>query len=126
MKIVADAGNGCAGLVLRELVPRLPLEIVVLNADPDGRFPNGAPNPLLPERRAAVAAAVREAKADLGVAWDGDFARCFFYDGEGHFIEGCYCVGLVAQELLQQFLEGIEKLGISKEEAAQMIERALK
>ena len=103
LKLIADAGNGCAGLVLRELLPRLPLEIVSLNAEPDGHFPNGVPNPLLPERRAATAAAVREAKADMGIAWDGDFDRCFFYDSEGNFIEGYYCIGLLAQELLRHF-----------------------
>ncbi|WP_297672512.1 phosphomannomutase [uncultured Desulfovibrio sp.] len=101
LKIVADAGNGCAGLVLRELAAALPLDIVPLHTEPDGHFPNGVPNPLLPERRAATAAAVRAAGADLGVAWDGDFDRCFFYNGDGNFIEGYYCVGLLAAELLR-------------------------
>lgn len=102
LKIVADAGNGCAGLVLRELAASLPFEFVCLHMEPDGAFPNGVPNPLLPERRAATSAAVREAGADMGVAWDGDFDRCFFYDGDGNFIEGYYCIGLLAQELLQR------------------------
>ena len=101
LKIVADCGNGCAGLVLRELAPQLPLDIVPLRATPDGRFPNGVPNPLLPERRAATAAAVREHHADMGVAWDGDFDRCFLYDATGRFIEGYYLVGLLAHILLR-------------------------
>lgn len=102
LKIVADAGNGCAGLVLRDLASALPFKIIPCHMEPDGTFPNGVPNPLLPERRAATAAAVREAGADMGVAWDGDFDRCFFYDGEGNFIEGYYCIGLLAQELLRR------------------------
>ena len=102
LKIVADAGNGCAGLVLNELMASLPFEFVCRQMQPDGTFPDGVPNPLLPERRAATAAAVREAGADLGVAWDGDFDRCFFYDAEGNFIEGYYCIGLLAQELLRR------------------------
>ena len=102
LKIVADAGNGCAGLVLQELAKDLPFDFTCLHMEPDGSFPNGVPNPLLPERRAATAAAVREAGADMGVAWDGDFDRCFFYDGDGNFIEGYYCIGLLAQELLRR------------------------
>ena len=102
LTIVADAGNGCAGLVLRDLMTALPFDFTCLNMEPDGSFPNGVPNPLLPERRAATAAAVREAGADMGIAWDGDFDRCFFYDGDGNFIEGYYCIGLLAQELLRR------------------------
>lgn len=106
LKIVADAGNGCAGLVLKDLMPRLPFEFVCRQMQPDGTFPDGVPNPLLPERRAATAAAVRESGADLGVAWDGDFDRCFFYDAAGNFIEGYYCIGLLAQELLRRMPGG--------------------
>ena len=102
LKIVADAGNGCAGLVLSELMDSLPFEFVCRQMQADGTFPDGVPNPLLPERRAATAAAVRESGADLGVAWDGDFDRCFFYDAGGNFIEGYYCIGLLAQELLRR------------------------
>lgn len=102
LKIVADAGNGCAGLVLRDLVAALPFDFTCLHMEPDGSFPNGVPNPLLSERRAATAAAVREAEADMGIAWDGDFDRCFFYDSDGNFIEGYYCIGLLAQELLRR------------------------
>ena len=102
LRIVADAGNGCGGLVLRELMDKLPFEFVCRQMQPDGAFPHGVPNPLLPERRAATANAVRQAGADMGVAWDGDFDRCFFYDAEGNFIEGYYCIGLLAQELLRR------------------------
>ncbi len=105
LRIYADAGNGCAGLVLQELIPHLPFDIILANGQPDGSFPHGVPNPLLPERRAATAQGVRETGADtgvdMGVAWDGDFDRCFFYDAEGNFIEGYYVVGLLAQSLLQ-------------------------
>ncbi len=103
LKIHADAGNGCAGLVLQELMDKVPFEISTANMQPDGTFPNGIPNPLLPERREATAQAVREKGADIGIAWDGDFDRCFFYDAEGNFIEGYYLVGLLAQSLLQDF-----------------------
>lgn len=102
LKIVADAGNGCAGLVLGELARHLPFDFVFRQMEPDGAFPNGVPNPLLPERRAATADAVRAEKADLGIAWDGDFDRCFFFDGDGGFVEGYYCIGLLAQELLRR------------------------
>jgi phosphomannomutase len=85
---------------MRELAPHLPLDIVLLNAEPDGRFPRGVPNPLLPENRAAFSRAVRELDVDFGIAWDGDFDRCFFYDREGRFIEGYYLVGLIAETLL--------------------------
>ncbi len=103
LKIHADAGNGCAGLVLKELMEKVPFTISTAHMEPDGTFPNGIPNPLLPERRDATAQAVREQGADLGIAWDGDFDRCFFYDAAGNFIEGYYLVGLLAQSLLQDF-----------------------
>lgn len=106
LKIVADAGNGCAGLVLRELAPALPFDFVCRQMEPDGHFPNGVPNPLLPEKRRDTAQAVRQAGADLGIAWDGDFDRCFFYDNEGRFIEGYYLIGLLAGELLRRFPGG--------------------
>ena len=71
--------------------------------EPDGNFPNGIPNPLLPEKRSKTSQAVRESKADIGIAWDGDADRCFFYDEDGNFIEGYYIVGLLAESMLQQF-----------------------
>lgn len=101
LRIVADAGNGSAGPVLRQLASRLPFDFILLNAEPDGNFPNGVPNPLLPEKRERTALAVRENRADVGIAFDGDFDRCFFYDSGGNFIEGYYLVGLLASELLK-------------------------
>lgn len=100
LKIVANPGNGCAGLVVAPLAEKLPLEIVRMHFEPDGELPNGIPNPLLVENREATSQAVREHKADFGVAWDGDFDRCFFFDENGEFIEGYYIVGLIAQMLL--------------------------
>jgi phosphomannomutase/phosphoglucomutase len=100
LHIVADAGNGCAGLVLRELEKRLPFTFLHLRAEPDGRFPDGAPNPLLPENRSVTSRAVAGSGADFGLAWDGDFDRCFFYDAGGNFIEGYYLVGLLARTML--------------------------
>ncbi|WP_346355755.1 phosphomannomutase [Azotosporobacter soli] len=101
LKIVVNAGNGCAGPALDALERHLPFHFVKLNHEPDGTFPNGIPNPLLPENRAATANAVREANADFGIAWDGDFDRCFLFDEQGEFIEGYYMVGLLAEAFLQ-------------------------
>ena len=101
LKVVADAGNGCAGPAVDLLAPHLPFEMIRLHHDPDPTFPNGIPNPLLPENRAATAAAVREHGADVGLAWDGDFDRCFFFDETGAFVEGYYLVGLLARAALR-------------------------
>ena len=100
LRIVVNAGNGGAGLVIDRLAPHVPFDFIRLQHEPDGRFPNGIPNPLLPDSRAATADAVRAHGADLGIAWDGDFDRCFFFDADGRFIEGYYLVGLLAQALL--------------------------
>jgi len=100
LKIVVNAGNGGAGLVVDQLAPHLPFEFIRVNHEPDGSFPNGIPNPLLPENRSATADAVRAHGADLGIAWDGDFDRCFFFDADGRFIEGYYLVGLLAKAAL--------------------------
>ena len=102
LRIVANAGNGCAGPVVAALAGRLPVEIIPLYAEPDGTFPHGIPNPLLPENRAATSEAVRRHGADLGLAWDGDFDRCFFFDETGAFIEGYYLVGLLAVAALRR------------------------
>ncbi len=96
LKVVVNAGNGCAGPALDLLASQLPFELVRVYHQPDGNFPNGIPNPLLPENRAATQDAVLANKADVGIAWDGDFDRCFFFDGQGEFIEGYYIVGLLA------------------------------
>ena len=100
LKIVVNAGNGCAGIVLDELEARLPFTMIKLLNDPDGSFPQGIPNPLLPENRSITSQAVVEHQADVGLAWDGDFDRCFFFDEKGRFIEGYYIVGLLAENLL--------------------------
>ncbi|KPJ98884.1 MAG: phosphomannomutase [Desulfobacterales bacterium SG8_35] len=101
LKAVVNAGNGCAGPVIDLLEKRLPISLVKLQHEPDGTFPHGVPNPLLPENREITARAVIREKADFGIAWDGDFDRCFLYDEKGNFIEGYYLVGLLAGELLR-------------------------
>jgi phosphomannomutase len=101
LKIVVNAGNGGAGVVIDALEPFLPFEFIKVHHEPDGNFPNGIPNPLLPEMRGATIDAVREHKADFGVAWDGDFDRCFLFDEHGGFIEGYYIVGLLAEAMLK-------------------------
>ena len=100
MKIVANPGNGGAGPILKELAKHLPFEFITLNDTPDGTFPNGVPNPLLMPNREATAKVVRESGADLGIAWDGDFDRCFLFDEKAEFIEGYYIVGLLAEVFL--------------------------
>ena len=100
LKLVVNAGNGGAGAIVDLLAPHLPFEFVRINHEPDGSFPNGIPNPLLPENRQATIDAVRAHGADFGIAWDGDFDRCFFFDEKGDFIEGYYLVGLLAQAIL--------------------------
>jgi len=100
LKVVVNAGNGCAGRAIDLLEKHLPFSLIKVHHDPDGNFPNGIPNPLLEENRAATIAAVQEHQAEVGIAWDGDFDRCFFFDGEGNFIEGYYIVGLLAASFL--------------------------
>ena len=102
LKIVVNAGNGGAGAIVDLLAPHLPLQFIRINHEPDGNFPNGIPNPLLQENRAATAEAVIQHGADFGIAWDGDFDRCFFFDHTGRFIEGYYLVGLLAQAALKR------------------------
>lgn len=100
LKIVVNAGNGGAGAVIDVLEPRLPFHFVKVHHEPDGNFPHGVPNPLLEENRAATIDAVLAHGADFGVAWDGDFDRCFLFDEKGGFIEGYYIVGLLAEAFL--------------------------
>ena len=100
LKIVVNPGNGGAGAVIDRLSEHLPFDFVKVHFRPDGSFPNGVPNPLLPENRAATITAIRSSGADLGVAWDGDFDRCFLFDALGNFVEGYYIVGLLARTLL--------------------------
>lgn len=107
LKLVINSGNGAAGHVIDAIEAQLkahnsPLEIIKVHHQPDGTFPNGIPNPLLPECRADTANAVREHGADMGIAFDGDFDRCFLFDENGEFIEGYYIVGLLAEAFLQK------------------------
>ncbi|MDV7271838.1 phosphomannomutase [Thioclava sp. A2] len=105
LKILVNAGHGTAGPTFDAIVERLadlgsPLTFERLFHEPDGTFPQGIPNPLLPENRPATADAVCASGADFGVAWDGDFDRCFFFDHTGAFIDGEYVVGLLAEAFL--------------------------
>lgn len=106
LKVVVNAGNGCAGPVLDLLEKHLPFTFVKVHHNPDGSFPNGIPNPLLPENRSATIDAIKEHNADVGIAWDGDFDRCFLFDGQGRFIEGYYIVGLLAAVFLKKIPHG--------------------
>lgn len=106
LKVVVNAGNGCAGIVLDKIEPLLPIEMIKIFNEPDSQFPNGVPNPLLIENRQPSIDAVLNNKADLGVAWDGDYDRCFFFDEKGNFIEGYYIVALLAKSILRNFPGG--------------------
>ncbi len=105
VKLVVNAGNGAAGHVVDAIEERfqaagVPVEFVKVLHEPDGNFPHGIPNPLLPECRQTTADAVLEHQADMGIAWDGDFDRCFLFDEQGQFIEGYYIVGLLGEAFL--------------------------
>ncbi len=102
LKIACNAGNGGAGVVIDELEKILPVEFLKIYNSPDGNFPNGIPNPLLIENRQPTIDAVESFKAHMGIAWDGDFDRCFFFDENGKYIEGYYIVGLLAEAFLQK------------------------
>lgn len=107
MKLVVNAGNGAAGHVIDEIEiifinNLVPIEFIKINHEANGNFPNGIPNPLLPECRKDTSQAVIENHADMGIAWDGDFDRCFLFDENGQFIEGYYIVGLLAEAFLQK------------------------
>lgn len=102
LKIVVNAGNGGAGLIVDQLEGHLPFEFVKINHEPDGTFPNGVPNPMLEDNRVSTIEAIRKHKADFGVAWDGDYDRCFLFDESGAFIEGYYIVGLLASVFLKR------------------------
>lgn len=109
MKIVVNPGNGVAGPVVEALekafkAANAPIEFIAINFEPDGSFPNGIPNPILVENRGATREAVLSHQANLGIAWDGDFDRCFLFDEQGQFIEGYYIVGLLAEAFLQKEL----------------------
>ena len=100
MKIVVNPGNGGAGMVIEQLSEYLPIDFIKVHFEADSSFPNGVPNPMIEENRISTSTAVIEHKADLGIAWDGDFDRCFLIDEKGQFIEGYYIVGLLAEAFL--------------------------
>ena len=102
LNVVVNAGNGCAGLSLDAIEPKLPIKMIKIFNDPNPDFPNGVPNPMLIENRKLSIDAVLKNNADLGVAWDGDYDRCFFFDEKGNFIEGYYIVGLLAKSILKK------------------------
>ena len=102
LKLVVNPGNGGAAIALDGLEPELPFELIKVNYPPDGTFPNGIPNPMLLDNQAATSDAVVAHKADMGIAWDGDFDRCFLFDENGGFIEGYYIVGLLAESILKR------------------------
>lgn len=107
LKLVVNSGNGAAGHVIDAIedqfkMQNIPLEFIKVHHQADGNFPNGIPNPLLPECRGDTSNAVRTHGADMGIAFDGDFDRCFFFDENGNFIEGYYIVGLLAEAFLQK------------------------
>ncbi|MCG6915243.1 phosphomannomutase [bacterium BMS3Abin03] len=101
LKVVVNAGNGCVGPALNTIENKLPIKMIKVFFEPDSKFPNGVPNPLLPENRKSTIEAVIKNEADLGVAWDGDYDRCFFFDEHGNFIDGYYIVGLLAKSILK-------------------------
>ncbi len=102
LKVVCNSGNGCAGDIIDrlEVILKKTVTFIKVHHEPDGEFPNGVPNPLLHDRREDTRQAVLKHRADFGVAWDGDFDRCFFFDEKGEFIDSSYIVGLMAKELL--------------------------
>ncbi len=100
LKLVINPGNGCAGIATDALEPHLPFNLIKVHNEPDGTFPNGIPNPMLLENQAVTTEAVLAHGADMGIAWDGDFDRCFLFDEKGTFIEGYYIVGLLAESIL--------------------------
>ncbi|WP_338517626.1 phosphomannomutase CpsG [Alteromonas gracilis] len=107
LKVVVNAGNGAAGPALDAIEQGLKdkgvaIEFIKVHHNADGTFPNGIPNPLLPENRADTAEAVKSSGADFGIAWDGDFDRCFLFDADGQFIEGYYIVGLLAEAFIEK------------------------
>jgi phosphomannomutase len=107
LKLVVNSGNGAAGHVIDALEVQfeklnVPVEFIKVNHEADGHFPNGIPNPLLTDNRQDTIDAVLANNADMGIAWDGDFDRCFLFDEKGQFIEGYYIVGLLAEAFLQK------------------------
>jgi len=101
-KIVLDPGNGMGGHIAGRIFEHLPCQIVPMNFEPDGNFPNHEPNPMLEENQGPIIEKVREEKADLGVMWDGDADRCFLVDSDGRFVEGYFITALLAEAVLRK------------------------
>lgn len=102
LKILVNPGNGPAGQIIKLLEKELPFEFIYIQETPDGNFPNGVPNPMITENRSVTSNAVIENNADFGIAWDGDFDRCFLFDEKGQFIDGYYLVGILARSFLSK------------------------
>jgi phosphomannomutase len=99
---VANANFGMAGVALKKMLAGLPIEIVPLNFEPDGNFPKGRPDPMIPENRKETEELIKNGKADLGVAWDGDADRCFIFDENGEYVDGYYLTALLAEYFLKK------------------------
>jgi phosphomannomutase len=99
---VVDAGNGMGGVMVGPILEQFDLELETLRWEPDGEFPDGEPNPLLPENRKLITDAVLSSGADLGIAWDGDADRCFFIDDHGRFVDGDFLTALLAESVLEK------------------------
>ena len=106
LKVVVNAGNGGAGMVVDQLEPNLPFEFIKVHHNADSSFPNGVPNPMIEANRASTSNAIRSSGADIGLAWDGAFDRCVFFDEHGGFVEGYYLVGLLAEAFLKRYPGG--------------------
>ena len=102
LRVVIDAGSGMAGAMLPPILERVPVDAVRCFFEPDGTFPNHAPNPLLPENREFIVGKVKEEQADLGIAFDGDADRCFFVDDTGEFVPGDFVTALLAESMLEK------------------------
>ena len=102
LRVVIDAANGMAGVMLPPVLERLPIEAVRYYFEPDGTFPNHEPNPLLPENREFIVERTKAEGADLGVAFDGDADRCFFVDDTGEFVPGDFVTALLAETILEK------------------------
>jgi phosphomannomutase len=102
LRIVANANFGMAGKAMKKLLSGTNIKIIPLNFEPDGNFPKGRPDPLIPQNREEISKRVAEEKADLGVAWDADADRCFFFTEKGEFIEGYFITALLAKIFLEK------------------------
>src|SRR5215510_1048173 len=102
LRVVIDAANGMAGVMLPPVLERLPIDAVRFFFEPDGSFPNHEPNPLLPENRKFIVGKVMSEQADLGVAFDGDADRCFFVDDTGEFAPGDFVTALLAESIIEK------------------------